>query len=469
MIRPSIADEMRVKWQERCAVAVQSLAAQTVEDGYSLSELEGRHHLANLAIKWDLMRGNRENSLFIALYLWPEIERLTGIDRVYIFDHIDTIQELVKKEKHDKILADAFAECRDFTEFEQFGAAKTKLTEAFERADAALNERPPEPIRLVSDCITDLRFDLLDTQGKKYTGYCQKSLPDLDDATGGFRGLTLLAGKSGEGKTILALQNTLDVLRNYEDICAVILSMDMLQTPLLRRMASHCALLPLSTVRSGTTPTGWTEEERTAVERGLAELQTLGNRIKILDRFNFSNPNRQSIIREMARHMELTGKSHCILVVDLVELLPTPERLKSEYDRESWQIDEFRTIADSMNEDPLLGLCKAGKGDAVGNAMVKGNADKVQRSDMVITIESFKEEELLGFYDINNGYITLRAKKEIYKEKDAAERAKEIRKALQQDGKSPMVLSVTKGRDGAKKTSFNVVNHFEKNMFRQMG
>lgn len=472
MVNPITAnEEIRQKWENRIAEAVQRLVMGTAEAGHSLTTPAGRDHLIQSAIRWDLLNDNRSNALFIELYFWPEIERLTGVDSDYIFGHLETVRQQIRQEKHDQIITSAFSAAAELCNMGEVGGAKEGVDAALNAAAEALAERPAEPVKLLSDCITEIRSDLLSTQGVRYTGFIQRSLPKLDDATGGLRGLVLLAGKSGTGKTILALQNTMDILKNRSDVSALILSMDMLQRVVWRRMVSHCAMLSLWQTRSGSTETGWNDAERIAVEKSLSDLSQLGKRIAILDRFNYPNPSRASLVQRMARHMDTTNTEHILLVVDLLELWPAPEKLKTEYDRESWQIDDFRTIADNMNEDALYALCKSGKGDAAGAAIVKGNADKVQRADIAITIEEFKDDEINKMYDINNDYPTLRAKKEPFKgdAKAAADRAKEIRERLSDRGESPLVVSVVKGRDGAKKTSFNAINHFEKNLIRQMG
>lgn len=471
MEKPTL-EASREAWREWMTEQAQDILAATVGGGYSMEERDGRDYLVDRAIEWDLANSSRGNDIFVRRYFWSEIKRFARIaDSEWdsIAERVGAILEERRRNKHDfalRVGLQSASESIEWGNAEAMAQARKALEQALSKADEALAEKPAEPIISVADGIALLRQDLLSTQGRTHLGLCQKSLPLLDDATGGFRGLMLVAAKPGVGKTTLLLQNMLDILENYADTCAVFFSLDMTRDVIMRRMASYLANLSLLALRCGTGDGGWTKEEGLAVDRALAKLSILGRRIKVLDRFNFPHVSRASMMQVIARTMDETKTERCFNVMDFLELLPAPDKYKTEYDQAAWQIEEVRTIADMLKDSPLV--CIAEQGHNIEGPAVKGNSRKSGRADMILSLTEFSSEDLLALYDINNGYATLRAKRQAYKEKDAVERAKEIRQSLAERGEAPIMLKVGKARDGAMRTEFNVINHFQKNMFTQM-
>lgn len=444
------------------------LADKVASEDYPTNSPEWQDKLILEAIKWDSSIDDPKINLFIKRYFWVEIQRLTGVDMEYVYDILETQHRERKQEKHDKLFIEGLLSALDQVQEDGLEATKLKLSKLIQAADSVASERPLQPIISFSDYLPELREDLASTQGQKYTGLVQQSIPELDDATGGFQGLNLISAKSGEGKTILLNQCMMDVLTHQKNTCVLFLSLDMTQKRIARRLVSNRARMSINAVRGATTPDGWTESEKVRIEQAMDELNDLGKRLRILDRFNFPDARRYNILCEMERLKRETDTEHCLLGLDYLNLLETPEGF-IQMEKDDWLADEIRIIADYMNEDPVLAIAESRKNDGAEKKgtsdNIKGSHRIVMRADCIIMLNAFDDDKICTEFTISpSGYVERRLVTDgEYEEKDAKKRAKlaeRIRAALAKRGEAAITLKIDKARDGATKTDINVINHF---------
>lgn len=457
-------------WRELMHEQVQELVTDLAEQGYLLSTVDGKDALIDAAIRWDLKIRNKRIELFIQRHFWTEIERLTGVDKSYIFEHLEEVQAQQRKEKHEYILAQGMEEAVELFVQKKTHLAQKRLLQSIADADNALAERPAAPIVTLAESLGSLRQSLKRTQGVKFTGMPQFVIPELDEATGGFQGLNLITAKSGEGKTMFVIQCMLEILSTRENTCCLFVSLDMVQDRVNLRCLVNRTRLPIRTVISGTSPLGWDVNEAAIIEKGFEELDRLGKRVRILDRFNFPHATAQNIARERERLMEETGCVDCITIIDFLELMPVSPEEKNPDD---WLIEQVRWLAD-QDVGPVFCIAESNKSGGNyerGSAeKVKGSYRKIMRSDCVLTLSAFEDQELLDNWDINehSKYLSVRMEPGPYKVTKAAEakqRAGLIREELRKLGKVPIMLKIDKARDGAEKCEINIVNHFRQNYF----
>lgn len=87
-------------------------------------------------------------------------------------------------------------------------------------------------------------------------GLSQRTLPALDEASLGLRGLVILAGAPSAGKTSLALQLGTDVLRAHADAVCGVASLEMPRDDLYTRIEARLAELEWGILMRGSARPG---------------------------------------------------------------------------------------------------------------------------------------------------------------------------------------------------------------------
>lgn len=353
-----------------------------------------------------------------------------------------------------------------------YEAAKTILLKTVANANRlVVHDEIVAPTPNVRESIKDLWADLLSTQGVEFTGLTQQVIPELDDATDGFQGLSLITASSGMGKTMFVSQCALEMLTRHTKSCCLIVSEDMTTKKMMRRLTANRSRMKISAIRKGSTKAGWTDEEKIRVFEAVGQLDDIGDRLRILDRKVFS-PTTENIRNEITRLLEETGAEFCTLIIDYLELLPVPKELQADK-ADDWIIEQMRALADWL-EDLGCILCitesnKYETGERGSATRVKGSYRKVMRSDVVITLNPWTDDEILENYELNvhSKYLCKRPEPVDFtgKEKDGKKLSDKIRRALEKRGMAPVMLKIDKARDDATKTEIYLMSHFKQNYF----
>jgi len=434
----------------------------TLAQGCDLALPAGKDDLLHRGLRWEVGQP-RAHSLFIKRYFIPELARLVDEDEEYIYDAWEAWEQRERQEKYREAINDAIGFIVD--NGLSGDSAREAFSDALRVADNILSERASEPICSLSDELSQMRSRLAAMQGKQFLGLTQGTIPALDEATGGLQGLTLMTAKSGGGKTTLALQVVRDILERYEDACVLIVSLDMKKWRIQDRLLTGCVGLPIRIVQSGSTTEGWTPEEKRRVETGFTSLEKLAHRIRILDEDNFTNASRHNIIREQASLLNASKCEQIVTLIDFMQLMPVPPE-KRALEIDDFLIDEVKKLANASN-GPTLVITESTKSAAEvrgSNANVKGSNRIVMRADCIITLAEWNDNELLGYYDINNGGLIARCVEPPNNKSEAAKLLKQIKEALKMRGETPVHIDIGKGRDGAERASFEVIHHYRKSM-----
>jgi hypothetical protein len=147
-------------------------------------------------------------------------------------------------------------------------------------------------VQLFGPVLDDVVESLAKTHGQDFVGLQTGSLPTLDEWTLGLRGLILLGGETGVGKTSLGIQFGLDVVRQSAKTCFAMLSLDLNGSQVHRRLLSAESTLPWRTLILGadqeeqaTSHDGlrWTEGQLERFQEGIDSLAAMGDRIAVID------------------------------------------------------------------------------------------------------------------------------------------------------------------------------------------
>jgi len=323
--------------------------------------------------------------------------------------------------------------------------------------------------RVALEDMEDHRAYLNRLRGRNRVGLAQDTLPQLDQALMGIRGLMLLAGPPGTGKTSLSLQLGLGALHADEETAVVLLSLEQARFEHLSRILAYFSELPWKTVTMGSASCRnprdrqaehfFTPSDAGKMEEGEAMLKKLGGRLLILDDENFPTPTAEGILREVEKLKEKTGASKVLVVVDYLQLWPVPleqaKAIRTDLDRDKWQIGELKKLKNRMGaEDAVMVISEAKKEDwkeGLGMGSVMGSARGTYTPDVVMVLQHLSLDDLAPD-----------AKKDDKKEQGTKKLDELIDKGL-----ALIRLQIVKGRDGVQRRSFELAFHFETLKFEE--
>jgi replicative DNA helicase len=244
-------------------------------------------------------------------------------------------------------------------------------------------------------------------QGRERVGMACGVFPVIDDMLDGWRGLALMSGAPGCGKTTLALGAAVGVLHTNPDALAVVLSCEMSPQELHNRMLQQHS--------SDTHPLTWhqlvkgtgidPDDRQRRVGHAVAELEPVLQRLKVLSLSDVLRLGDQgtgdlfvALRVELKRLMRRTRTRQAFVVVDNFATLPVraPEGTPwgSELDRDRQVIEGLLQLHEQtgfavltivqMNKDALR---SAGGEGARRLAAVKGSVEQTYAADIVAMIE----------------------------------------------------------------------------------
>lgn len=192
-------------------------------------------------------------------------------------------------------------------------------------------ERPAADRRLltVAECLAPHDEFLDRYRGSRWIGLTQATIPGLDEATLGFRGLVSLSGPSHGGKSALALQFAADVAANEPDACVLFGSFRLDQRDAITCLKARLTGRDWRSVTQGPdslarTRLRWLSQNTVRPDDPETALANWGQRLVILDRVWRRKLTAKTLLRELAELKRRTGAKRGFIVID---------RLKS------WRLD----------------------------------------------------------------------------------------------------------------------------------
>lgn len=447
-------------------------AARLFASGVDLLSDAGRSNYALRCIAWDEGVSHARGSYWSRQFFLPEVEKLSETELEFLLRWREQHQNEEAEKNKVSVLAKAAHEADALLSKKEYIKACNSLRDGLEKAALVEARQEPHPCLPLSDYMEGLRESILSNLGSNVFGMTQKTIPLLDEAIQGFQGLNLISGKSGEGKTMAALQWALDILDNHPDTCCLIVSADMLAKRLQKRLLCNRAGLSYRELEHGTAEGGGhTEIERRSFNKGFVSLSDIAHRIQIVDRFSMPVAGRQEILRRMAGLKESSGCRRCLLVIDYLELLHLPPEIArlNQNQIDEFLIEEVRYIADGMQDEAIMCMTEAKKDDSSGtiNDSFRGSVRKIHRADTTILLRPFNAEELVNTFIMSGDRAARRVPKPTSDElKNASKLAKELKAALSKQEQSPTYLCIGKARDGGHRAEIPVMHYFKKCTFR---
>lgn len=402
------------------------------------------------------------------LFFWSEIFAVTKTSPSIVAERLKAAKENKALEKEclafQQLIIKADKTLKDFG---------PKATKSFLKEQLTQLEIPKEnldPILSISQEIEVHTKLLSEWQGKEFIGLPQKSLPTLDKATLGLRGLMLLAAAPNVGKTALAVQFGVDIVENNLDACFVFLSLEMSRWDILSRIKCRLAKLDWKTLVFGSQvdrgrgrEAFYSNAEWKRLQQAEEKLASLGKRIYILDEQNFPNPTIENVINQLNTIKAVTQTKKAFLLIDYLQVWPIPKTetsIRSELEADKWRIGAMKTLRDTNRNDAILVISEARKpsnNDKVGwggdLADIMGSARGSYTPDIVFILRPFNNEELSSIYSLGL--------------KPSEDQLTLLKEKLRQQGLAHNKLIIAKGRDGVLRETINLSFWFRESSFTE--
>jgi replicative DNA helicase len=295
-------------------------------------------------------------------------------------------------------------------------------------------------------------------RGRALVGLGQGSIVRLDRSTLGLRGLMLLAAAPNVGKTTLAMQLGLDVVRMNPEACLLFVSLEMSRADIMTRLLCNLSRLDWKTVIMGEDGLGEGGGMPSQLDQALAQAQTdlaeLGRRILILDEENYPRPTIEGLVAQLKGLKARSGASRALILVDYLQVFPLPggpeAKAMSERDADMWRVGALKSLRDASGEAVLAisEVSKPAPGQAWAGALsdIAGSSRAIYTPDMVFLLQTLSEEESL---------------RQIGGDPRAA------KQQMQQLGIAFLRLAVAKGRDGVVRDTINLTFYHRQSRFAE--
>lgn len=273
---------------------------------------------------------------------------------------------------------------------------------------AELEARRVEAYDLITGPPTASNLDALlerlkGTHERGWMGLRLRDWPKVDDALCGLRGLTIVAGAPGTGKTQLTLQWSLDVLESNPDACAIYVSLEMTPDDLDIRMLGLLSGMPWRRIALGDEGEQLNDQGYRLNANAMGKLHNAANHLRsyggrriIVDKWPMdANPNREGAERDAwVRHMRnviedaknWSGMSRALVIVDNLQAIPAPDT-GDQFARDVRCIEGVRALTNQLGSDDAVVVVSevakkaftvgSGQGDVLGTGRNAYRADAV--------------------------------------------------------------------------------------------
>jgi len=419
-------------------------------------------------------------------YFWPVVRTSLDLPEETVRECLEERRRQADRNKEQKALEEqARAHERLLEEYREnlaemgAEAALHHLHEEIDRLRRGGLRRKVEEVLHVAEELRHHEERLEKWRGREYIGLPQKTLPDLDEATLGLRGLMVLAAAPNVGKTALSVQLGTDIVVHNPDACFVFLSLEMTRWDILSRIKCRLAEMDWKTLVFGSQRSRgevgfYTAEELGRLQNAERKLQDIGDRIVILDEKNFPQDEAtvEKLVREVQAVKARTGAARAFVLVDYLQVFPIPEHearnIRTDLDADKWRIGAMRDLRDYLEDDAVMVISEARKpsgnaGEKWGGALadVMGAARGAYTPDMVFLFSPFTDEELSEEFDLWKETGKGDSRKKAL-DKEAVQKKRD---SLQEAGLSLNKLIIAKGRDGVTRKEIPLSFWFRRSAF----
>jgi replicative DNA helicase len=349
------------------------------------------------------------------------------------------------------------------------------LPERLEQAASRIREvrlLGAKPVRSLRDEWPDFQTRLQANRGRELLGL-RTGLSQLDDRTLGLRGLILLGAKPNVGKTALALDLGVNVVRNNSDACFLFVSLEMDRHTLFTRIDCNLAQMDWATlVRGDRNLRGgsgafFNDDQQARLRAADEWVAQHGHRIRILDRQSFvGGVSAASVLREMNTLKAGSNASRALVVIDYLQVISIPDTVHrtSDLDTDKYQI--------RVAQDILAGM-RQGESGLMGDAVIAISETRKPATGRRHWGEDLAD--LMGSARLGYGADAVLLYRRILEDEDVAEVYEAAGRAtaptaeqLENDGIAPVMLTLAKGRDGMRLGEWPLEYHFNRSIFREI-
>lgn len=328
------------------------------------------------------------------------------------------------------------------------------------------------PQSLAAD-LPDFMASLEAYRGREMIGL-RTGMPQLDRRTLGLRGMIVLGAKPNVGKTALALQLGLNVVRQNADACLYVVSLELSRREQQVRALCNASGMDWTTlIRGNAASLGrtdlprFTDEQVACLDRGTQWMAENGGRVCIDDRDTLGpDVTAGTILSRLAQFKQRCGATRALVVIDYLQLLSLPEdKPLAELEADKFRVRAVQDVVrgtrtdDNPVGDPVIVISESRKpsnatrqqtwGENLADLM--GSARLAYAADAVLLYRRLDDDQevepLFGTKDV---------------------RSRTRRDELENEGIAPMMLTLAKGRDGMSLGGWPLEYNFRTSTFREM-
>ena len=411
-------------------------------------------------------------------YVLPELESLfPEVSQEDIYKRIEQekarVAELKKKQEYTAVAHQLAAVAQK----EGIDNAIKYGKEAFNNLAVNKSGNQKESVAALADLLSRHKAQLAAYWGRsRFIGLQQKTIPALDEAFMGLRGVVVLPGPPNAGKSGLAHQIGMDIVKHNDNACYVYLALEMDAADHINRMWSRFADLDYRTFRTGSHhgdgPTkAFTREEITRINAAEIEMTMYGTRMLILDKHNCPDVTAEGVKKIVEDFKRTCGAERVYLLVDYLQRWPIPPEKKKELGSDlacdDWRIEQIEQLVTSK-DDPVVVISQQPKADAGGSfgalSKVKGSVTTAYTAEAVMFIRNITDKELCELrwkHDVDAATETQLPTNV----NEAEKKLRPVKEYLAKEGMQYCMVTVAKGRDGMERCDIPVTFYFRKSSF----
>lgn len=446
-------------------------------------------HMGMKLIEWPL---NGETFAELRRRNWRENLNEKAIKKRLLIDGLKTTLGIHTIDNKELLSGDLFTSLEKTAEGKQLLKYLKEQEHLQEQIKYAENEDKISQIKPntlsiipISERIESHKETLKKYRGKKYLGLCVKTITEFNEKMLGLRKLILLAAAPNVGKTALTIQLAKEMLLKEPDACLVYVSLEMNEEEIFTRMNLYLSGLNYDTYVLGSQQIEgkidyhnvFSQDEIVKIDYAMKEIEKIGDRLQIVDMSSCTGFSAENIIEYIERLKNKTGCHRAIVVIDYLQVWPTPPGAKftSDLEADKWRIGEIKKIRDALNivnQDPVIVISEARKPSDSDNiwagdlADVMGSARGTYTPDAVLLLNPIPAKQLNDLWK-KMSMPNITYKPDVNEIEDAKDDT-HIKAFLAHHGIAICSLKMPKGRDGMKKFNILLAFHFHKNRFEKI-
>ena len=272
----------------------------------------------------------------------------------WMVKHIISKHDLGTDKGKDKVYNDAMGYIKSLTNPKEAG----QCIDILENSGFATDKLEIEYIPNALEDLPEIHKILCAERKSEYIGL-QTGFTKLDKATLGLRGLTVIGGIPGQGKTSLAGQVSTEIAR-INSVPALYYALEMSKNDLYIKTLSRLSKLDYTTLMigseiNGRRGQGLSDADLHKLNEAVAEYSVYADKIQIIDRAVCPNISASLVKQHIQQAIQKFETDQCFVVIDHLQIFPVDkpglDDMKSRLD---YLVSEFKAISEQTGAVILL-------------------------------------------------------------------------------------------------------------------